>query len=113
MSKEFTLEEVAKHNTYKDCWLAIHGKVYDISSYLDDHPGGGEIVVESSGGDATEDFVDIGHSKDAEDMLEKFLIGTLAAGEIKEKEASAPAKDSAPAPEPKGVMGFLSKLFGK
>lgn len=48
-SKNFTLEECAKHNTEKDCWLVIHGKVYDVTEFLDEHPGGYDIVVANTG----------------------------------------------------------------
>mmetsp|Transcript_14246 Transcript_14246/g.25527 ORF Transcript_14246/g.25527 Transcript_14246/m.25527 type:complete len:119 (+) Transcript_14246:87-443(+) len=73
--KKFTLEEISKHKTADDCWIVIAGKVYDVSKYLDEHPGGPEIVLESSGGDATEDFEDTGHSPDARDTLKQYLIG--------------------------------------
>ena len=42
----YTLEEVSAHNTNKDCWLVIHGNVCDITSFLEDHPGGDEILLQ-------------------------------------------------------------------
>ena len=50
---EFTAQEVAVHNSSKSCWLVIAGKVYDITEFLVDHPGGEEVVLEHAGGDAT------------------------------------------------------------
>lgn len=38
--------------------------MYDVSKYLDDHPGGSEIIVEYAGKDATDMFEDIGHSSE-------------------------------------------------
>jgi len=38
--KGFSLEEVAKHNTEQDCWVAVNGEVLDVTSFLPDHPGG-------------------------------------------------------------------------
>ena len=58
----FSPAEVAVHNTEKDCWIIIRNKVYDVSSYLDDHPGGVEIVTDLAGQDSTEDYDDVGHS---------------------------------------------------
>eukprot|EP00978_Attheya_sp_CCMP212_P019294 scaffold53885_cov46-Attheya_sp.AAC.2 len=85
--KEYTMEEVAKHTSEKDCWLIIGNmnnggsKVYDITSYLDDHPGGAEVMLDVSGQDADEFFEDIGHSNDAREELKKYLIGTLKVDE--------------------------------
>jgi cytochrome b involved in lipid metabolism len=53
--KVFTLEEVATHNTEKDCWIIIHNKVYAVTEFLDEHPGGPDIISEQSGVDVTEE----------------------------------------------------------
>uniref|UniRef100_A0A8C4SVH4 Cytochrome b5 n=1 Tax=Erpetoichthys calabaricus TaxID=27687 RepID=A0A8C4SVH4_ERPCA len=50
----FTLEEVKKHNVSKNTWVIIHDKVYDVTHFLDEHPGGEEVLLEQAGGDATE-----------------------------------------------------------
>eukprot|EP00541_Cyclophora_tenuis_P018671 CAMPEP_0116558210 /NCGR_PEP_ID=MMETSP0397-20121206/9688_1 /TAXON_ID=216820 /ORGANISM="Cyclophora tenuis, Strain ECT3854" /LENGTH=136 /DNA_ID=CAMNT_0004083791 /DNA_START=48 /DNA_END=458 /DNA_ORIENTATION=- len=79
--KFYTLEEISKHNTQEDCWLIIGNlknggpKVYDVTSYLDDHPGGAEVLLDVAGQDADEFFEDIGHSKDAREDLKKFYVG--------------------------------------
>lgn len=38
-TKAYTLEELKEHTTESDCWLAIHGKVYNVTDFLDEHPG--------------------------------------------------------------------------
>ncbi|ONK58850.1 uncharacterized protein A4U43_C08F380 [Asparagus officinalis] len=75
--KVYALEEVAKHNVKKDCWLIMFGKVYDVTEFLDDHPGGDDVVISSTGKDATNDFEDVGHSKTATNMLDKYYIGDI------------------------------------
>ncbi|EEF50728.1 cytochrome B5 isoform 1, putative [Ricinus communis] len=77
------MSEVAQHNTKEDCWIVIDGKVYDVSSYLDEHPGGDDVVIAATAKDATDDFEDAGHSEDARELLNSFCIGEL--------DASAPA----------------------
>ena len=37
-AKELTFKEVAEHNTKKDLYMVIHDKVYDCSSFVDEHP---------------------------------------------------------------------------
>ncbi|CAN6569672.1 hypothetical protein ACFX13_002246 [Malus domestica] len=75
--KVHVFEEVAKHNKTKDCWLIIAGKVYDVTPFMDDHPGGDEVLLSATGKDATNDFEDVGHSDSARDMMEKYYIGEV------------------------------------
>ncbi|PYH35108.1 putative cytochrome b5 reductase [Aspergillus neoniger CBS 115656] len=75
--KTFSLEEVGSHNSKVDLWVAIHGKVYDVTSYVKDHPGGADLLIDVAGQDATAAYEDVGHSEDANEILESFLIGTL------------------------------------
>lgn len=50
-------EELAQHASEDDCWLAIHGKVYNVSEYLVDHPGGLDVMIEHAGAHCrTDDF---------------------------------------------------------
>nr|XP_034925437.1 cytochrome b5-like isoform X1 [Populus alba] len=76
-SKVYLFDEIAKHNKTNDCWLIISGKVYDVTSFMDDHPGGGEVLLSSTGKDATNDFEDVGHSDDARGMMGKYVIGEV------------------------------------
>jgi flavocytochrome c len=54
--KEFTMEEVAKHNTKEDLWVVVKGVVMDVSDWLDEHPGGPQAIMNFMGKDATEEF---------------------------------------------------------
>lgn len=75
--KIFTFEELASHNKADDLWMAIDGKVYDCTAFLDEHPGGEEVLVDCGGMDATGPFDDIGHSDDAREALKSMLVGKL------------------------------------
>ncbi|KAK8541580.1 hypothetical protein V6N13_137815 [Hibiscus sabdariffa] len=61
--KVYTLADVSQHNNAKDCWLVIGGKVYNVTKFLEDHPGGDEVLLSATGKDATDDFEDVGHSR--------------------------------------------------
>jgi len=76
-SKRFTLEEVAGHNSKKSAFLLIHNNVYDITKFLEEHPGGEEVLLEEAGKDASEAFEDVGHSTDARDLMKQYLVGEL------------------------------------
>uniref|UniRef100_A0A1D1Z874 Cytochrome b5 n=1 Tax=Anthurium amnicola TaxID=1678845 RepID=A0A1D1Z874_9ARAE len=76
--KRIPVSEVALHTSRKDCWLVIHGRVYDVTEFLEDHPGGDEVLIHASGtGDASQSFEDVGHSSTAKSMMSSYLIGVL------------------------------------
>ncbi|KAH7301141.1 hypothetical protein KP509_23G014300 [Ceratopteris richardii] len=75
----FTPEEVLSHNTPEDCWLIIHGKVYDVTSWVPRHPGGSLIYV-NVGKDSTQLF-DSYHPLHVRKLLERYCIGSLKLGE--------------------------------
>ncbi|PQP91669.1 UDP-arabinopyranose mutase 3-like [Prunus yedoensis var. nudiflora] len=54
--------------TWVEAWDELNGKVYAVSSYLDNHPGGDKVVLAATGRDATEDFEDAGHSNTAREL---------------------------------------------
>lgn len=49
----YTREEVAKHKKYNDCWVVLHGQVYDVTKWLPKHPGGARLLMHYAGEDAT------------------------------------------------------------
>ncbi|CAN0897904.1 Cytochrome b5 [Linum grandiflorum] len=90
--KVFSLADVSQHNTAKDCWLVIEGKVYDVTKFLEDHPGGDEVLLASTGKDATEDFDDVGHSSSAKAMMDEFYKGDIDSTTIPTKVKYTPPK---------------------
>lgn len=57
-----TTEEVAKHNKEDDCWVILYGEVYDVTKFLNDHPGGKQAILIYAGKECTEEF-DMLHEK--------------------------------------------------
>lgn len=74
--KTYTMEEVRKHNKRTDAWTVINNKVYDITNWINSHPGG-DIILKAVGKDATSMFKAIGHSDNAKKILNGFKIGNL------------------------------------
>lgn len=52
----YTLAQVATHNSREDCWAAVDGKVYDLTSWIGQHPGGPQRILNLCGTDATQAF---------------------------------------------------------
>ncbi|KAH8922285.1 Flavocytochrome c [Atractiella rhizophila] len=75
--KEYTLAEVAKHNTKDDCWVVVNGEVLDATKFLPDHPGGAKAIMLYAGRDATEEF-NMLHDKSVVKKYAPYtIIGTL------------------------------------
>lgn len=76
-----TAEELKNHATPENCWMAIRGKVYDLSAYLPEHPSRPDIIQSWCGMEATHAYntksKNREHSARADEMLEKYRIGML------------------------------------
>ena len=82
----YTAAEVAAHAREDDLWLIIRGdggkgapKVYDVTDYVEVHPGG-EAILAHAGGDATAGFFGPQHPSTAFELVEEFCIGWVVAG---------------------------------
>lgn len=74
-----SLSEVEIHNIEGDCWTHIRGKVYDVTSFVEAHPGGADNIKKLCGVDGTDFFVNKhGGNPKQETTLEKYYIGELS-----------------------------------
>ena len=71
------LAELQEHNSPDDCWVAIHGIVYDLTDFADEHPAGSLSIHELAGTIGTEAFAAV-HNKDVLVDFEDVRIGLLA-----------------------------------
>ncbi|KAJ3044139.1 hypothetical protein HDV00_003243 [Rhizophlyctis rosea] len=101
----FTAEQVASHNKESDVWIIVHGKVYDVTSFLNDHPGGKKILLKVAGTDASRQF-DQFHSAA---VLEKYGP-KLYKGDVGNGSGEAEAEAEAAEPESGLVEG---EAFGE
>ncbi|KAL8698252.1 MAG: hypothetical protein Q9224_001937 [Gallowayella concinna] len=68
--QEMTFSDVAEHSSKKDLFIVVHDKIYDATQFVDEHPGGEEVLLDVGGQDATEAFEDVGHSDEARQILD-------------------------------------------
>ncbi|KAL1925204.1 uncharacterized protein VTP21DRAFT_87 [Calcarisporiella thermophila] len=131
--KLLTLEDVQKHNTKDNLYIIIHNNVFDVTKFQEEHPGGEEVLLEEAGKDATEAFEDIGHSDEARELMQNFLVGSIEGAEpVKDDVAKKNKQPSYPSPREEkkeaqegssvrllipvaiGVIGFLAfKLLAR
>lgn len=117
----YTWEEVAAHNTAESAWIAIHGNVYDVTAFVDSHPGGRELLLLSVGREATDLFLSYHPftTKPAA-VLAKYKIGTLGtlehpvykadSGFYKEAAAAVAAHFEATGEDPKNPLTGLVRM---
>lgn len=70
-------QELAKHNKESDCWMAVRGKVYNVTRYLDFHPGGRDQLMRGAGKDATSLFDEYHAWVNIDQLLAKCYVGPL------------------------------------
>lgn len=78
---EVTHRELEKHNKPDDLWLAIRGNVYDVTKWVDNHPGGKDVLFLNAGRDATQLF-EAYHPVHVWPTLKKYQIGRLVSSEL-------------------------------
>ncbi|KAH9938293.1 cytochrome b5 [Fomitopsis serialis] len=74
-TKIITFEDLKQNNKKDSLYILIHQKVYNVSKFIDEHPGGDEVILAETGKDATEAFEDVGHSDEARAILKDLFIG--------------------------------------
>ncbi|KAG0222665.1 hypothetical protein BGX31_008966, partial [Mortierella sp. GBA43] len=92
----FTASQVAAHDSGNDCWIIIHNKVYDVSSFLNDHPGGKKIILKNAGTDATKQFAAF-HDAGVLEKHGALCIGTIDGDSKEEGTESVPEPAAVPA----------------
>ncbi|KAK9885989.1 hypothetical protein WA026_014775 [Henosepilachna vigintioctopunctata] len=81
--KQYSFSEVKKHCDNKSAWIVVQNNIYDITSFLNEHPGGEEVLLEQSGKDASDPFEDVGHSSDARELMIRYKVGEIIESERK------------------------------
>jgi hypothetical protein len=76
-NRRISLEELVKHNTEASCWIVGGRYVYDVTRFMDRHPGGTSSLMKRAGGvkDCTTDFNF--HNRQAQAMWKQYMIGVL------------------------------------
>ncbi|KAI8813727.1 acyl-CoA dehydrogenase/oxidase [Cladochytrium replicatum] len=82
----FTAQQVAAHNTEKDCWIIVHGKVYDVTKFLADHPGGKKVLIKVAGTDASKQFDQFHSAAILQQWGPKLLVGDIGSAAPKTTE---------------------------
>ncbi|KAG5932359.1 hypothetical protein E4U53_001370 [Claviceps sorghi] len=99
----FTRAQVESHNSASSCYVTIGSKVYDVTDFVDDHPGGGSLVLEYAGKDVQDILKDSTshlHSDAAYEVLDDSLVGFVVNEKLASTEGCAMSAD--------GVAEFAS-----
>ncbi|KAI7860955.1 acyl-CoA dehydrogenase/oxidase [Circinella umbellata] len=108
--KKFTREEVSRHTAEEDIWIIIDNVVYDMSSFIDMHPGGAFPILEFAGKDATEAFYSM-HRQEVLLKYNRYKIGTLE-GETAQITIRQPGDNSkVPYAEMSAFLGYKSPYY--
>ena len=78
MTGTVPLDELRRHASVKDAWTVYEGQVYDITPYLDYHPGGVEVLSGTFGGDCTQAFKKAHRWVNGHALLGKCRVGAVA-----------------------------------
>eukprot|EP01083_Nonionella_stella_P253024 871093_1 len=74
---EYTWDEIRKHNQEEDLWVVLYNRIYNVTDFQIDHPGGPDVLQDIAAQDASEEFENILHTEKARKMTKKYLIGKV------------------------------------
>jgi cytochrome b involved in lipid metabolism len=76
--KTYSLDDISTHADAQSCYTAINGSIYDLTQWIEAHPGGAEKILLLCGIDGTKEFNEQhGTSNEAIGRLASFKIGIL------------------------------------
>ncbi|KAN0061849.1 hypothetical protein ACQY0O_005842 [Thecaphora frezii] len=75
MSKTVDANELKQHKSEESAWTVVDGKVYDVTEFLEEHPGGKKILLKNCGKDASESFWTYHSEKVLEKVAKPLLVG--------------------------------------
>ncbi|KAF2104093.1 fatty acid hydroxylase [Rhizodiscina lignyota] len=103
--------DVESRKTAQSCYVTVGAKVFDITEFLEDHPGGGDLILEYGGKDVSEimrDEISHAHSEAAYEILDEHLVGYVATEPIIDAATNSNHPDSiVPLPPNKDGMNEL------
>ncbi|KAI9924543.1 hypothetical protein ASPWEDRAFT_109673 [Aspergillus wentii DTO 134E9] len=101
MGKVFDAAEVASHKTRESCWVLLYGKVYDVTDFLSEHPGGAKIILKLAGKDATEEYDPVHPPGTLEENLKpEACLGTVNPDTLPKEEEPSPSAEEKEGPPP-------------
>lgn len=92
MPEGVSMAELALHNTPEDCWLEIHGNVYDLTDYASSHPGGASLITDLAGSQATVNY-DFFHDEKLLETIPHTFVGRYLVDSSSTTSASSDAAD--------------------
>lgn len=101
------VKEVMSHNKPNDCWIVLNGDVYDVTGFLESHPGGVSRLLEVAGKDATTKFQRV-HSQET---LERMKDQLVYVGKLKGKFSNVATPEELRIEEQKAKIPSLDTIF--
>ncbi|KAF4976270.1 hypothetical protein FZEAL_7038 [Fusarium zealandicum] len=116
-----SLSQLGQHNTKSDCWIAVHSRVWNVTEFLDEHPGGSAVILRHAGSNATQIYDAIHAPEIIEELTADKLMGHLdemqplvsssLQQEAAEPATTADAPSSQTTPQPEDTLAPLETLL--
>ncbi|SMR64521.1 unnamed protein product [Zymoseptoria tritici ST99CH_3D1] len=103
------VEEVSKHSTAEDCWVVVNGKVYDLTTFAPEHPGGAHVITKWAGKDGSEVYNTYHSATLIESTLEPSQKkGSLDPSTVTPEWTAAPSAPTSAQPKPSSIPPLTS-----